>query len=355
MQIDFHHGVTYVLARLAGFKHEQANIVAYSAQYVDDATNGGTIKFENRYMYRRIASAHKMLDYRNSKQLANHRVWIPFHFLPGNGGMKAGKNPVGKGIKKMVCRPNSYVARDMVKACIRDKEKLYGLHLLGVTMHAYADTWAHQGFAGVNHEINDASEIKKGGERDTSMIDKVLNFFIGEAYPLGHGSVLSYPDRPYLQWSYTNDYLGKEIQRDNPKDFLQAADQMCRAMQGFIRGNPGFESQQGLANEDKKQIDHMLRNTQMEDGEDRHKVWLKAIKNGKFSFGAAKVKYVPKGSGSWKHKALGTKEWTDDDDEKFKFKETFLTSDWKLFHDALQAHRFRILHDILPQYNICAA
>jgi hypothetical protein len=99
----------------------------------------------------------------------------------------------------------------------------------------------------------------------------------------------------------------------------------------------------------------MLRTTQMEDGEDRHKVWLKAIKDGKFSFGAAPVKYVPKGNGSWKHKALGTKEWTDDDDEKFKFKKTFLTSDWKLFHDALQAHRFRVLHDILPRYNICAA
>ena len=31
MQIDFHHAVTYVLARLAGFDHADAEIVAYSA------------------------------------------------------------------------------------------------------------------------------------------------------------------------------------------------------------------------------------------------------------------------------------------------------------------------------------
>lgn len=41
MQIDFHHATTYVLARLAGFEHPEANIIAYSAQYVDDATNSG--------------------------------------------------------------------------------------------------------------------------------------------------------------------------------------------------------------------------------------------------------------------------------------------------------------------------
>ena len=35
--------MTYVLARMVGFKHEEANIIAYSAQYVDDATNAGTI------------------------------------------------------------------------------------------------------------------------------------------------------------------------------------------------------------------------------------------------------------------------------------------------------------------------
>ena len=39
MQIDGHHTLTYVLSRMAGFEHDEAYIIAHSAQYVDDATN----------------------------------------------------------------------------------------------------------------------------------------------------------------------------------------------------------------------------------------------------------------------------------------------------------------------------
>ena len=84
MQIDFHHGTIYVLARLAGLNQNDANIVAYSSQYIDDAIHSGTIYFSNRATYQFKAAAHRMLDYRNFKELANHRVWTPFHFLPGN-------------------------------------------------------------------------------------------------------------------------------------------------------------------------------------------------------------------------------------------------------------------------------
>ena len=46
MDIDSHHAGTYVVARLAGMTHRDAEIVAYSAQYVDDATNEGVIRFD---------------------------------------------------------------------------------------------------------------------------------------------------------------------------------------------------------------------------------------------------------------------------------------------------------------------
>jgi len=84
MQIDFHHAVTYVVSRLAGFKKEDAEIIAYSAQYVDDAISRGSIKFDNSAMYFRESSAHKFWDYKHSIRLDNHRVLVPFHFIPGN-------------------------------------------------------------------------------------------------------------------------------------------------------------------------------------------------------------------------------------------------------------------------------
>ena len=106
---------------------------------------------------------------------------------------------------------------------------------------------------------------------------------------------------------------------------------------------------------DKKLIAKLLRETKHESGDARHQVWLKKIADGAFSFGPAPVNYTAKGTGSWKYKALGTREWVDLEDDKFKYKPTFLKSDWKHFHDALQAHRFSILHDILPEFGICAA
>ena len=105
------------------------------------------------------ALAHKMLDYRNFEALADHLVWVPFHFLPGNGGLPAGQDPEGPFVRKLVCRPNSHVALDVIRSVIRHREMRHALHRLGITMHVYADTWAHQGFAGIPHEINHASDI----------------------------------------------------------------------------------------------------------------------------------------------------------------------------------------------------
>jgi hypothetical protein len=80
-----------------------------------------------------------------------------------------------------------------------------------------------------------------------------------------------------------------------------------------------------------------------------------SIGAGIFSFGPANIAYQPKGEGSWKHQALGTREDKDRDSDVFPYSNNFLTSDWKLFHDALQAHHFYVIHELLPKYGICVA
>lgn len=361
MQIDFHHGATYVVARLAGFDHHHANIVAYCAQYVDDATNRGVIEFDNGAMYERTSSAHKTLDYRNFESLANHRVWIPFHFLPGNGGLPAGQDPPGKFIDKLRCVPDSPVARDMLRACIHNHHydpnhpdaPNAALHRLGITMHVYADTWAHQGFAGVNHQINAAFHLRgPDGIADQGTMSRLVGYFLGEALPLGHGAVLSNPDKPYLVWSYTN---GRDevIHRDNPIDFVRAAEAMCVAMQRF-RVGAETAAVPGMSAQDLGVFAELIRGTRDPDGDARHRVWLDAIASGAFSFGPASPSYVAKGVGSWKHAALGTTA-EHDGEEEFPYAPEFMRSDWKLFHDALQEHRYVVLHHILPRYGICAA
>ena len=354
MDIDSHHAGTYVVARLAGMTHREAEVVAYCAQYVDDATNEGVIRFDTGASYHHICSAHKMLDYRNTEALASARVWVPFHFLPGNGGLPAGHDPKGNYVDKLICRPDSLVAKDMVRAAICGHAAPYALHRLGITAHVYIDTWAHQGFTGTNHEINKASDIIGAtGEPDLSMIAKLKGFFVSSAFPVGHGAVLGHPDRPHLIWGYTNG-RGDKVLRNNSQDFLSAFDAMCKMFRRYLSQNPDAEVP-GLPEPDRTLIQAMFRTLTDPEGQVRHQQWLDAIAQGHFSFGKAKLTYRAKGEGSWKHAALGTVKETDSEDDVFSFRPTFLQSDWKLFHDALQYHRFHVVHELLPRYGVCTA
>lgn len=366
MQIDFHHAVTYVVARLAGFSKKEASVIAYAAQYVDDASNSGVIKFEGGICYSRISSAHHLVDARNFRELANLQVWIPFHFLPGNGGAKSGKSTDGPFIEKLRCTPDSFVAKEMIASCNADHDLPYALHRLGITMHVYADTFAHQGFTGVCHEINDVSELqgkqvtKKRWQR---FKERFLSGFIETVLPLGHGAVLTYPDLPFAQWGFKNEWLDRhnrssEGVRDNLPLFMRAVDNMYRVLADYRKTFNGSIASTAMLPADRERIEHNLRHFTDEKGEQRHQRWCASIADGDFSFaqkGAEQISYVPKGRGSWKHEALETEKEIDDDNDVFPYHDDFLSSNWKLFHDALQKHRFVVLRDILPRYGICGA
>ncbi len=347
MQIDFHHAVTYVASRIAGFPHEEAAIIAYAAQYVDDATSSGTVCFDNRAMYFRTSSSHKTLDPENLSDPDNHLTWLPFHFVPGNGGLDAAQKPDGDFIEQIICRPDSPAAREMVAAVIADNNKPYSLHRLGITMHVYADTWAHQGFAGLLHEVNDvvdAHDIGGSGVFGQSLSDFLASVINKEMPPIGHTRAGALPDLPFLHWQYQNG-VGASVTRNNTDIFCEAADAVCKALQRY-RNVP----ESGVGANDMKIIRQLFSDTVMEDGEQRHQAWIDAIGAGRFSFGSAVISYADDGNGSWKAEALGTSV----DLPVHSYQPDFLQSNWKLFHDALQRHRLTLLHDVLPRYGICA-
>ncbi|NJN49646.1 MAG: hypothetical protein HC805_07615, partial [Alkalinema sp. RL_2_19] len=319
MQIDFHHAVTYVCARLAGFADQEAATIAYAAQYVDDATNSGIIRFDNGAQFQRISSAHKMFDYRNFQNLANSQVWIPFHFLPGNGGLPADQSPPGGFIEKLICRANSPIAQDLVRECIVERDAPYALQRLGITMHVYADTWAHQGFVGVNHRVNEARNLVDGdGQVDRRLLDRLKGYFIGEALPLGHGAVLGNPDKPFLRWGYTNG-RGERIHRDNLSDFVEAATGLHTAMCRFRSGDPDAVVPP-MPVQDQTTISKLFAQETEHSSHKRHRRWAAAILAGKFSFGPVSIGYVPKGKGSWKHQALGTEKAIDRSSDIFPYR-----------------------------------
>ncbi|XGC79617.1 DUF6765 family protein [Bdellovibrio bacteriovorus] len=366
MQIDFHLGITYVLARLSGFSPFEANTIASSSQYVDDAVHSGTILFDNESAYEFSASAHRMLDYRNFKELANHRVWIPFHFIPGN---QVTHNKATEQVQKLICRPNSEIAQDIVKHVVANFQRPYGYHLLGVTTHAYADTWAHQGFAGITHEINKVHDIfDEHGDLDHEMMnyrkkyfkrswykriaDWVMSYFVSEANPIGHGGVLSYPDLPYLRWSY-RDWKNEIIQRNNPQDYMEAIRHVLE-MYRLARIEAKLQLVK-IQDRDLLKIQELIETIRNEEPEERLKQWEAAILCGAFSFGTDTWKYSSEGSQSWLAEAFDIVSEEDFALEDVPYKASFLNSNWKLMHDALKYYRFCVLHEVLPRYEICVA
>ncbi|MGZ3768603.1 MAG: DUF6765 family protein [Bdellovibrio sp.] len=366
MEIDFHFSVTYVVSRLAGLNHDQSQIVATCSQYVDDTVNTGVVNFKTGESYYRISTAHDTLDYHIALPLEERKVWVPFHFLPGNS--KSGKHK-REFYNRIVCKPNSDIAQAVFRNCILKQDRPFSLHQLGITAHVFVDTWAHQGFAGINHPVNLVSQITLIDPMDKKTFLKILTKaglkaavihavqplvgnLLGLWFPMGHGAALHYPDHPFRQWSYRNGH-GEVINRNNPKDFLVAADELCKFIQRYILKKPDAVVP-GLPEPDKQLIAKMLSEFKDEDGEKRNELWKRAIKEGAFSFGASHTHYASSGPGSWKFKALGAEAATIDSWERFDFKEEFFSSDWKLFHDAAKAHQFEVLTEILPKFGISA-
>lgn len=369
MQIDFHHGVTWVVARMAGFSSEEAGIIAHSAQYVDDATNQGLIHFDNRMLYERIASAHKMLDYRNFDELADHYAWIPFHFLPGNDGKDTPLTATDERsfIRRMICRPDSPPARRMVADLIQHRGAEPDLHRLGIVLHVYADTWAHQGFCGLQHAVNRATKLQdEQGHSPLSLIKRLSEYFqekveamtgelVGAVLPLGHGAALSWPDLPWLHWRYHNGW-GEAVERNNAQDFAAAARALYVACCRYRAGDPALP----VSLPDFSALDQLLWQTQDEDGDVRHQVWLDAIAHGTFHDATGEpikeqLTYQAKGPGSWKAQALGELADIQPAGRVYPWTPAFQQSHWKRFHDALLQHRQYVLLDLLPAYGLLAA
>lgn len=366
MQIDFHLGTTFVLARMAGFTNKEANIIASSAQYVDDAVKSGTISFNTRAAFTFIASAHKMLDYRNFRELSNHNVWIPFHFLPGDQVLDSVED---KFVSRLVCRPNSAVAQEMLANCTQNFKRPYGMHLLGITSHVYVDTWAHQGFLGLSHELNKIEEIYQAdGMIDKEMarhrkkffrrtpwrviLDKIQSLFIGEALPVGHGCALSYPDLPYLKWSYKN-WRGDKVERNNPKDFMEASKHLLNY---YIALRKEYNLHVPTVNEsDFLQIEALFKEATSEEGDERLEIWQQAITSNKFSFGSDLWNYTAEGEGSWLDEAFPFHSIDNFIFKNVEFKNYFMNSNWKQLHDALIFHRFSLIHEILPARGLSVA
>jgi hypothetical protein len=354
MNIDFHYGVVYIVARVGGMTAREALTVAHACQYVDDATTTGILRFAGGETFERFATAHRLFDYANTEDDQNRLVWTPFHFLPAGEGETLHE--------KAVCRPDSAIAREVVRRAIRQRDADTGLHRLGVTLHTYVDTWAHQGFAGIESPANRVSSLvaedcthegwlARLGRATRHLIEHIEEDVLTIALPVGHGAALHYPDQPWAKWHYV-DGRNIRVERHNLPEFMQVAEMTCRAVRAYVAGREDFDTQPGLPHDVKEALTRLLDTNRHGDDNERLLTICAAVEAGAIPGLKESIpNYVPKGPGSWKYKATGLKSH-DDTGERPRWTAAFEKSDYRLFHDAVKQHRFVTTQEILPDHGL---
>ena len=259
MNADFHYYATYCAAILAGYSHEESQIIAYSDRFVDHCSMTLLSKIGAP-----LAAATTQLNLELMDALTDipglqdiTRIWASFHFLPRD----LSAAPVKRCSKRyrnkyrLICGPNG----DLVKSTV-ELAKGKSPQAVGVAMHVLADTWAHQNFAGtpslvINNTMDNFYEIvtTDDGETErkirfrhsTSTPDDFDNsIYTSSIYSnsensimnLGHGRAGHLPDYCFMRYRYLPAWGNyEEILKDNPSDYYHAFCQMIYAMK-YLRG-----------------------------------------------------------------------------------------------------------------------
>lgn len=369
MQIDFHYGTVYVLSRMAGFNPEEAYIIAYSSQYVDDAelycalgqpwknNTREVICFSDGTRYEPVCSSMNRLDiYNDLIKPIEYKVWVAFHFMPAGVGKTLGQ----KLVCKKACNERYYLNRlahqmvnNFFRNCMNKPEALY---ILGIMMHVFADTFAHHGFSGIFDKRNRANNTVVLSPQGYD-----LDSYAPAIPPLGHANLIHLPDYPFIIFRYT-DMNNTSHYRENIKEYTLAADWIFRILRGCREIKYGDNGpDKSHVKHDRELIIKMFREVIDADGNKRNEVWKNQIINGSFKCcnanGKEKAEYYSEGdSKSWLGEVMKICPVIKSDKKdhvNYRLAVTdFLNSNYKQFHDALKYHQNYVLNTLLPDNGI---
>ena len=396
MQIDMHYYGTYAIARAAGLKPKDAQVIAYSAQFVDDSTSIDSEIHTDGGMLYGVATAHHSLQavgkylfhkirekikHRKVGDVEQRRVWVPFHFYPGNEGNTFSK--------KLICRKNSPLVNEMFDNHIELEKKIpYILQLIGIASHVYMDTFSHYGFSGkssrnnkvradsFSFEDNKEGHIKhllnfnkkNKGEyitenwRNKNKLVSLLSSLARYRIPflhklmhelissiaeitsgaLGHGAVATFPDQPYLKWKFSYENSNEVSKRNNPQTYLEGCENLYLKLRRF--SSLYYDSDQPTYSEFskiKKPIKEIL--SVCGDKEERVNQWIDYIKRNKL-FDVQENEFLDYDETEWENQKIKF--------HKLKISSQVVKLSVYQFHQAADYHRHYTLKKLLPKYGI---
>ncbi len=239
MQIDFHYNTIRVLTEKVGFSSEDAQIIAYASQYVDDAVDHKKMNVQGHpdilskrftgSTFDPICTAHRGLQFIKAfKEGVQNKIYIPFHFLPDlddNGDFGVKQN--GKQSKRLVQSAIVELSKS------QGEKRIMNLIRLGIALHTYADSWAHQNFSGRhNPSENNIGKIELFNDGKWERIARLKQFEYNSLPDIGHAEAASYPDQSYLKWRFVKEADNQVYERDNTELFLDAAENIINLFKG---------------------------------------------------------------------------------------------------------------------------
>jgi hypothetical protein len=228
---DFHYYCVAVVARAAGFPPEDALIIAYASQYVDHATESRLIRLDSEgdaLRFDPVRSAHYGLGTVNWS--TQKRIFIPFHFLPPEPFHSEARPHFS-----FETAPSSRFACILLEQAAAEPLENHTRRLcrIGVALHTFADSWAHQTFTGRRspgeNEVHSLEifDREKRSFRALGMEGMLLKL----APQIGHAEAGLYPDLAYARWRYTPQRDPDSMyERDNTAAFLTAASSIYRIL-----------------------------------------------------------------------------------------------------------------------------
>lgn len=219
MKKDAHYYAVFAFCRACGFTKDSAHTITYASQFVDDAKinliffkNSSDIKhdiIQNRPAFFNMATCHSYFRINTFNYEAMVNNTCAFHFVPGCEGKTFSQ--------RLRCKEESPVILDILNDILPEDN----LIKLGIALHAYADTFSHQGFSGMLSQVNAIINCEAKTEvflgifdRMTDILD-ILRYFGKDKFETyfdrfmpayGHSQARDFPDIPYLSWFYEYDF-----------------------------------------------------------------------------------------------------------------------------------------------------
>lgn len=197
MDIEFHYYTTYLIALKSGFRREEAEIIATSAQMVDDNVEINNIKNKQKENYQTyISQTANILK----PQDELFRIYLLFHFVPGDPLTNSAMRKDGM-MHSLNTTPNNENVIKFLKKAFESRN----FYRIGIAAHAYADSWAHQNFIGYYSYFNGLGGV----------LEKVIP-------NIGHADAKHSPDLVSKIWRDERLLSQNEV-IDNNSRFLKAA------------------------------------------------------------------------------------------------------------------------------------